>query len=43
MKHINDILKESLLDDDIEASTEKSLVKTWVEKNVKCDGKIMFS
>lgn len=42
MKHINDILKESLLDDDIETSTEKSLVKIWVEKNVKCDGKIMF-
>lgn len=32
MKHINDILKESLLDDDIETSTEKSLVKIWVKR-----------
>lgn len=42
MKHINNILRESLLDDDLVRTANNSLIKDWVEKNVKCDGKIMF-
>lgn len=42
MKHINDILNESLLDDNLETSTDIAVTKIWVEQYVKCDGKIMF-
>lgn len=42
MKHINDILSESLLDDNLETSTDIAVTKIWVEQYVKCDGKIMF-
>ena len=42
MKHINNILRESLLDDDLVGTANNSLIKDWVDKNIKCDGKIMF-
>ena len=42
MKHLNDILNESLLDDNLETSTDIAVTKIWVEQYVKCDGKIMF-
>lgn len=42
MKHINDILNESLLDDNLETTTDIAVTKIWVEQYVKCDGKIMF-
>ena len=42
MKHINDILVESLLDDELETTTDVALTKAWAEQYVKCDGKIMF-
>ena len=42
MKHINDILVESLLDDELETTADIALTKSWAEQHVKCDGKIMF-
>lgn len=42
MKHLQDILNESLLDDNLETTTDIAVTKRWAEQYVKCDGKIMF-
>ena len=44
MKHINNVIIESLLDDtdELVSKIDSHLLKDWVEKYVKCSGKVQY-
>lgn len=41
MKHINDILKESLLDDDLESSVDGQMLSEWMKENLSGKYKVV--